>query len=126
MGAQLRGAGGADTAGVLPAVVAAAGTAVGLGSAEKSCFLTEVGVGVLEGAVLGGEAVEPRTTLTLDTGAGCSAVAGAELEGRETAFPLCLGELLALPGLTGRTGNGPHVLGEGEKVPPNWAIGRRG
>lgn len=33
--------------------------------------------------------------------------------------PLCLGELLALPGLTGRTGNGPQVLAAGEKVPPN-------
>lgn len=33
--------------------------------------------------------------------------------------PLCLGELLALPGLTGRTGKGPQVLGAGEKVPPN-------
>lgn len=40
--------------------------------------------------------------------------------------PLCLGELLALPGLTGRTGKGPQVLAVGEKVPPNWAIGRRG
>lgn len=127
VGAQLRGAGGACAAVVLLAVVVMAGTAVGLGSAEKSCFLTEVGVGVLEGAVLGGEAVEPGATLALDTMAGCSAVAGAELEGRRAALlPLCLGELLALPGLTGRTGNGPHVLGEGEKVPPNCAIGRRG
>lgn len=33
--------------------------------------------------------------------------------------PLCLGELLALPGLTGRTGKGPQVLAAGEKVPPN-------
>lgn len=40
--------------------------------------------------------------------------------------PLCLGELLALPGLTGRTGKGPQVLAAGEKVPPNWAMGRRG
>lgn len=40
--------------------------------------------------------------------------------------PLCLGELLALPGLTGRTGKGPQVLAVGEKVPPNWAMGRRG
>ena len=40
--------------------------------------------------------------------------------------PLCLGELLALPGLTGRTGKGPHVLAAGEKVPPNWAMGSRG
>lgn len=126
VGAQLRGAGGACAAGILLAVVTTAGAAVGLGSAEKSCFLTEVGVGVLEGAVLGGEAVEPRATLALDTGAGYSAVAEAVLEGRGATLPLCLGELLALPGLTGRTGNGPHVLGEGEKVPPNCAIGRRG
>ena len=40
--------------------------------------------------------------------------------------PLCLGELLALPGLTGRTGKGPHVLAAGEKVPPNCAMGSRG
>lgn len=40
--------------------------------------------------------------------------------------PLCLGEPLALPGLTGRTGKGPQVLAVGEKVPPNWAMGRRG
>lgn len=40
--------------------------------------------------------------------------------------PLCLGELLALPGLTGRTGNGPQVLAAGENVPPNCAMGRRG
>lgn len=40
--------------------------------------------------------------------------------------PLCLGELFALPGLTGRTGKGPHVLAAGGKVPPNWAMGRRG
>lgn len=40
--------------------------------------------------------------------------------------PLCLGELLALPGLTGRTGKGPQVLAAGEKVPPNCAMGRRG
>lgn len=126
VGAQLRGAGGACAVEELLAVVTTGGTAVGLGSAEKSCFLTEVGVGVLEGAVLGGEAVEPGATLAPDTEAGCSAVAGAELEGRGTTLPLCLGELLALPGLTGRTGNGPHVLGEGEKVPPNWAIGKRG
>lgn len=126
VGAQLMEAGGACAAGVLLAEVTIAGAAVGLGSAEKSCFLTEVGVGVLEGAVLGEEAVEPGAMLALDTVAGCSAVAGAELEGRGGALPLCLGELLALPGLTGRTGNGPHVLGEGEKVPPNCAIGRRG
>lgn len=126
VGAQLRVAGGACGAGVLLAVVAMAGAAVGLGSAEKSCFLTEVGVGVLEGAVLVGEAVEPGAILALDTDAECSAVAGAELEGRGAALPLCFGELLALPGLTGRTGNGPHVLGEGENVPPNCAIGRRG
>lgn len=126
VGAQLRGAGWACTAGVLLAVVATADTAVGLGSEEKSCFLTEVGVGVLEVAVLVGEAVEPGAMIALDTGARCSAAAGAELEGRGCTLPLCLGELLALPGLTGRTGNGPHVLGEGEKVPPNCAIGRRG
>lgn len=126
VGAQLWGAGGACAAGVLLAVVAMAGGAEGLGSAEKSCFLTEVGVGVLEGAVLVGEAVEQAATIAFDTGAGCSAVAGVELEGRGAALPLCFGELLALPGLTGRTGNGPHVLGEGEKVPPNCAIGRRG
>lgn len=120
------GAGGACAEGVLLAVVAAAGGAEGFGSAEKSCFLTEVGVGVLEGAVLVGEAVEPAEMIALDTGAGCSMVAGVELEGRGAALPLCFGELLALPGLTGRTGNGPHVLGEGEKVPPNCAIGRRG
>lgn len=41
-------------------------------------------------------------------------------------FPLCLGELLALPGLTGRTGKGPQVFGAGEKEPPNWGMGRRG
>lgn len=35
------------------------------------------------------------------------------------APPLCFGELLALPGLTGRTGKGPQVLDWGEKVPPN-------
>lgn len=35
------------------------------------------------------------------------------------APPLCLGELLVLLGLTGRTGKGPHVLAAGEKVPPN-------
>lgn len=126
VGAQLMGAGGTCEVGVLLEVVATAGAAVGLGSAEKSCFLTEVGVGVLEGTVLGGEAVEPGATLAFDTGAGCSAGAGAELEGRRAALPLCLGELLALPGLTGRTGNGPHVLGEGGNVPPNCAIGRRG
>lgn len=39
---------------------------------------------------------------------------------------LCFGELFVLPGFTGLTGNGPQVLGEGEKVPPNWAMGKRG
>lgn len=39
---------------------------------------------------------------------------------------LCFGELFVLPGLTGLTGNGPHVFGEAENVPPNWAIGKRG
>ncbi|TNN30187.1 hypothetical protein EYF80_059662 [Liparis tanakae] len=42
------------------------------------------------------------------------------------AAPLCFGEPLALPGLTGRTGNGPQVLAAGEKVPPNCAMGSRG
>lgn len=39
---------------------------------------------------------------------------------------LCFGELFVLPGFTGLTGNGPQVLGEGVKVPPNWAMGKRG
>ena len=114
VGAQLMGTGGACAVEELLAVVAMAGATPDLGSAEKSCFLTEVGVGVLEGAALVGEAVEPGATVAVDAGVGCSVVAGAELEGRGAALPVCLGELLALPGLTGRTGNGPQVLGEGK------------
>lgn len=126
VGAQLRGTDAACAAEELLAVLVMAGAVPDLGSAEKSCFRTEVGVGVFEGAVLVGEAVEPGATAAVDTRAGCSAVAGVELEGRGAALLVCLGELLALPGLTGRTGNGPHVFGEGEKVPPNCAMGRRG
>ena len=49
----------------------------------------------------------------------------ADSEGRTVPFwlgrrpVLCFGELFVLPGFTGLTGNGPQVLGEGEKVPPN-------
>lgn len=124
--AQLAGTAGACAVEELLFVVAMAEAAPDVGSAEKSCFLTEVGVGVLEGAELIGEAVEPEAPAAVDTEPGCSVAARAELEGRRAALLVCLGELLALPGLTGRTGNGPHVLGEGEKVPPNCAMGNRG
>lgn len=124
--AQLMGTAGACAAEELLVEVAMALAAPDLGSVEKSCFLTEVGVGVLEGAELVGDEEEPEATAPVDTGTGCSVVAAAEIEGRGAALPVCLGELLALPGLTGRTGNGPHVLGEDEKVPPNCAMGKRG
>lgn len=46
--------------------------------------------------------------------------------GRRLLVGVCFGELFVLPGLTGLTGNGPQVFAEGEKVPPNWAMGKRG
>lgn len=127
VGTQLMGDGATCAGAALLPVVAADTPAPNFGSAEKSCFRTEEGVGVLVGAVLVGEVVEAVGAGVLDVdGEGCSAWAGTELAGREAEFPLCFGELLALPGLTGRTGNGPHVLGDDGKVPPNCAIGRRG
>lgn len=127
VGAQLMGEGATCEEGVLLPVVATTTPAPDLGSDEKSCFLTEEGVGVLTGAVLVGEEVEAVGVEVLDMGAArCSVWAGAELAGRSAELPLCLGELLALPGLTGRTGKGPQVLGEDEKVPPNCAMGNRG
>lgn len=127
VGAQLMGEGATCAEGALLPVEATVTPAPDLGSVEKSCFLTEEGVGVLVGAVLLGEVVEAVGVEVLDTkAAGCSVWAGAELAGRGTELPLCLGELLALPGLTGRTGKGPQVLGEDEKVPPNCAMGNRG
>lgn len=126
VGEQVMVVGGACVARVLLAVVMATLAIPDLGSAANSCFFTDVGVGVFVGTVLVGEAVEPGVTGALDRGVGCSVVPRTEFEGRGTALPVCLGELLALPGLTGRTGKGPHVLGDGEKVPPNCGMGRRG
>lgn len=127
VGAQLIGEGATCAEGTLLLVVTTAIPATDLGSEEKSCFRTEEGVGVLAGAVLVGELVDAVGVEVLDTGAvGWSTCAGVELARRGAELPLCLGELLALPGLTGRTGKGPQVLGEGEKVPPNCAIGNRG
>lgn len=128
VGTQPMGDGATCAGGALLPVVATDIPAPDLGSVEKSCFLTEEGVEVLVGAVLVGEVVvEAVGAEVLDVGgAGCSAWSAAELTGRSAELPLCLGELLALPGLTGRTGNGPHVLGEDEKVPPNCAMGKRG
>lgn len=126
----------------LPTLVAAAldtgGTPAGLGSGAKSCFLTDDGVGTLgcglygvgfgvwgEDAaadVLGALVVMvlvvvtavPELVVLL-----CSLWAEVGLAWALVAPPLCFGELLALPGLTGRTGKGPQVLAAGEKVPPN-------
>lgn len=117
-------------------------TPEGLGSEVNSCFLTEEGVGTpasgLEGAGFGvwGEAAAVGVWLLgapgLETEAAegaaplCSLWAALDRAGPPTPPPLCFGELLALPGLTGLTGKGPQVLAAGEKVPPNWAMGRRG
>lgn len=134
-GAETRGAGGelADlallllhtTVGVLVTGVAVATTAAAFGS-EKSCFRTEVGVWLAarEGGAGADEEAEVGVwMLWAGPGAVCSMWVGP---GLEAPPPLCFGDPLALPGLTGRTGNGPHVLGEGAKVPPNCAMGRRG
>lgn len=127
VGAQLMGEGATCAEGALLPLVATTTPPPDLGSVEKSCFLTEEGVGVLTGAVLVGEVVETVGVEVLDTEAtGCSVWAEVELPRRSAELPLCLGELLALPGLTGRTGKGPQVLGEDEKVPPNCAMGNRG
>lgn len=92
-------------------------------SPENICFLME-GMGVPEGADLEGEAVAAGPAIKV--GAVYSGWAVEAGKGRGAVVPLCLGELLVLAGLMGRTGNGPQVLGDGEKVPPNCAMGRRG
>lgn len=134
---------------LLPVVeVAATHTAVtpvGLGSGVKSCFLTE-GVGMLDWGLYGvelGVCGEPAAAdvfgavvvvLVVTNGAPeltallCSLWVELGLTTAPLLLvpPLCLGELLALPGLTGRTGKGPQVLAAGENVPPNCAMGKRG
>lgn len=122
-------------------------TPVGLGSGVNSCFLTEDGVGMagwgLYGVGLGicGDpvAVDVLAAMVVMGLVVATDVAelvvllwsvwaefGLAVAALLLAPPICLGELFALPGLTGRTGKGPQVLAAGEKVPPNWAIGKRG
>lgn len=120
----------------------------------KSCFLTDEGVGwlcVAPTPLLLGDAAttDAAETLGLELVLEATwsareaeeAVAAEDTEGREEleeeeeddgvvgppAPVPCFGELLLLPGLTGRTGKGPQVpAAAGENVPPNWAMGRRG
>lgn len=120
----------------------------------KSCFLTDEGVGWLCEApapLLLGDAATAAAAETLglelvleatwsareaeEVGVAAEDTGGRELEleddddgvvGPPAPVP-CFGELLLLPGLTGRTGKGPQVpAAAGENVPPNWAMGRRG
>lgn len=119
----------------------------GLGSGANSCFLTDEGVGMFGWGLYGvgfgvwGEAAAVELLGALVEVVAVVVIGAPELPALLWSLcvelglacppepfvpPLCLGELLALPGLTGRTGKGPHVLGAGEKVPPNWAMGKRG
>lgn len=113
----------------------------GLGSGPNSCFLTDDGVGTLGwgtygvglgvwgepaagdvlGAMVVAAAVLAEVTGAPELAAACSlwVELGRAWPAVPLVPPLCLGELLALPGLTGRTGKGPQVLAAGEKVPPN-------
>lgn len=73
VGAQLMGEAATCTEGALLPVEATVTPAPDLGSVEKSCFLTEEGVGVLAGTVLVGEVVEAVGVEVLDKeAAGCS------------------------------------------------------
>lgn len=107
---------------------AAAVLLVGVFGSEKSCFLVEEGV--WRGSEVGGlevgvvfEEVTEEGVLACEAESEEALPAGpCEARGFESppGLPLCLGEPLALPGLTGRTGNGPQVLGGAAvKVPPN-------
>lgn len=113
---------------VLVTVEMAVAAALVLGTQAKSCFLTEEGVRLLvthRGWVEA--AADEAVTGQLDVGNPGDSVCRTFPFWLPTRVELlCFGELFVLPGLTGLTGNGPQVFGEGEKVPPNWAIGKRG
>lgn len=109
----------------------------GVGAVESGVLVGGAGVELVEGVVVE-EEWAALVLVVLDAGdvrcSGWALPAAGEGRGADALLPLlppappplCLGELLALPGLMGRTGNGPQVLGEGVNVPPNCAMGSRG
>lgn len=113
---------------VLVTVEIAVATTLVFGTQVNNCFLTDEGVRLLVAHSGWVEATTEETVI------GQLAVANP-VDSVCKIFPfwlptrlelLCFGELFVLLGLTGLTGNGPQVFGEGEKVPPNCAIGKRG